>query len=108
MVLPSFAYDRDTWQTGDEVKTELWLVNDHWFAVPNTTVSWRVETATKQIVASGSAPKKVTLAADSSTRLMDVSFKAAAPGKYSLWAKVVDERGQTISENNYEFTVKPK
>ncbi len=108
MVLPSFAYDRDTWASGDEVKTELWLVNDHWFAVPNATVSWRVETATKQIVASGSAPKKVTLAADSSARLMDVNFKAAAPGKYSLWAKVVDERGQMISENNYEFTVKAK
>ncbi|MDX2041513.1 MAG: glycoside hydrolase family 2 TIM barrel-domain containing protein [Acidobacteriota bacterium] len=108
MVLPTFAYDRDTWQSGDEVKTELWLVNDHWFAVPNTTVSWRVETATKQIVASGNALKKVTLEADSSIRLMDVNFKAAAPGKYSLWAKVVDERGQIISENNYEFTVKPK
>ncbi len=108
MVLPTFAYDRDTWQSGDEVKTELWLVNDHWFAVPNATVSWRVENATKQIVASGSAPKKVTLAADSSEKLMDVSFKTAAPGKYSLWAKVVDERGQMISENNYEFTVKPK
>ena len=108
MVLPSFAYDRDTWASGDEVKTELWLVNDHWFAVPNTTVSWRVETATKQIVASGNTPKKVTLAADSSAKLMDVSFKAAAPGKYSLWAKIVDERGQMISENKYEFTVKPK
>jgi beta-mannosidase len=108
MVLPSFAYDRDTWQTDDEVKTELWLVNDHWFAVPNATVSWRVETATKQIVESGSAPKKVTLAADSSIKLIDVSFKVAAPGKYSLWAKVVDERGQMISENNYEFTVKAK
>lgn len=105
MVLPTFAYDRDSWQSGDEVKTELWLVNDHWFAVPNATVSWRVENAAKQIVASGNAPQKVTLAADSSKKLMDVSFKAAAPGKYSLWAKVTDERGQTISENNYEFKV---
>lgn len=108
MVLPSFAYDRDTWLSGEEVKTELWLVNDHWFDVPNTTVSWRVENATKQVVGSGSLPKKMTLAADSSAKVMDVSFKAAAPGKYSLWAKVVDERGQTISENNYEFTVKAK
>ena len=105
MVLPTFAYDRDTWQTGDEVKTELWLVNDHWFAVPNATVSWRVENASKQVVASGKAPQKVTLAADSSLKLMDVNFKAATLGKYALWAKVADERGQTISENNYEFKV---
>ena len=108
MVLPTFAYDRDTWQTGDEVKTELWLVNDHWFAVPNATVTWRVENSSKQIVTTGNAPQKVTLAADSSRKLMDVNFKAAAPGKYLLWAKVTDERGQTISENNYEFTVRPK
>ncbi|MFN0110404.1 MAG: glycosyl hydrolase 2 galactose-binding domain-containing protein [Blastocatellia bacterium] len=105
MVLPTFAYDRDTWQSGDEVKTELWLVNDHWFAVPNATVSWRVENSAKQVVASGKAPQKVTLAADSSAKFMDVSFKAASPGKYALWAKITDERGQTISENNYEFKV---
>ncbi|MBS1790452.1 MAG: beta galactosidase jelly roll domain-containing protein [Acidobacteria bacterium] len=108
MVLPTFAYDRDTWQTGDEIKTELWLVNDHWFAVPNATVSWRVENAAKQIVASGGAPQKVTLDPDSSSKLMDVHFKAAAPGKYSLWAKVADEHGKTISENNYDFLVKQK
>jgi len=105
MVLPSFAYDRDTWQTGDTVKTELWLINDHWFAVPNASVSWRVENAAKQTVANGSVPQKVTIAADSSRKLTDVGFKAGAPGKYALWAKIVDERGKTISENNYEFTV---
>ncbi len=106
MVLPSFAYDRDTWQTGETVKTELWLINDHWFALPNTTVTWRVENATKQVVASGNVPGKVALAADSSEKLMDVRFKAGTPGKYALWGKVTDERGKTISENNYEFTVK--
>ncbi|MDQ3011607.1 MAG: beta galactosidase jelly roll domain-containing protein, partial [Acidobacteriota bacterium] len=106
MVLPSFAYDRDTWQTGELVKTELWLINDHWFAVPNTSVSWRVEEENKRIVASGNASGKVTMATDSSFKLMDVTFKAGAPGKYILWAKVVDERGQTISENSYEFKVK--
>jgi beta-mannosidase len=106
MVLPSFAYDRDTWQPGETVKTELWLINDHWFAVPNATVSWRVEDAGKRIIASGNAPGRVTLAADSSAKLMEVSYKAAAAGKYVLWAKIADERGQTISENSYEFRVK--
>ncbi|MGE0883449.1 MAG: sugar-binding domain-containing protein [Blastocatellales bacterium] len=105
MVLPSFAYDRDTWQSGDTVKTELWLINDHWFQIPNATASWRVEDDAKKIVASINSPQKVTLAADSSRKLMDVSFKAGTPGKYILWAKIVDEQGKTISENNYEFTV---
>ncbi len=106
MVLPSFAYDRDVWDAGETVKTELWLINDHWFAVPNTTITWRVEGSTKQVVAAGKAPNKVTLAPDSSIKLMDVSFNVAALGKYVLWARVVDERGQLISENNYEFKVK--
>lgn len=106
MVLPSFAYDRDRWKSGERVKTELWLINDHWFALPNTTVSWRLVNGDGKVILSGTAPNKVTLAPDSSMKLMEVSFNAGAPGKYTLWARVVDEGGQTISENNYEFKVK--
>jgi beta-mannosidase len=106
LVLPSFAYDRDVWAADEMVKTELWLINDHWFALPNTTITWRVEDSAKQVITSGKAPNNVTLAADSSSKLMDVSFKIGAPGKYILWAQVVNERGQLISENNYEFKVK--
>src|SRR5262249_8850145 len=106
LVLPSFAYDRDTWEVGQTVKTELWLINDHWFAVPNATITWRVEDSAKKVITSDKAINKVTLAPDSSVKLMDVSFTAGTPGQYVLWARVVDEGGQLISENNYEFKVK--
>lgn len=106
MILPSFAYDRDTWRSGETVKTELWLINDHWRAVPDAGVTWRLEDRAGRVVASGKAPQRVTLAADSSMKLMDVSFATPSPGDYTLWARIADERGQTISENNYEFKVK--
>jgi len=106
MVLPSFAYDRDTWQSGETVRTELWLINDHWHAVPNAEVTWRLEDGSRRVVASGRPPLRVTLASDSSAKLMDVNFTAPAPGGYTLWARIVDEHGQVISENNYEFKVK--
>jgi beta-mannosidase len=106
MVLPSFAYDRDSWATDETVKTELWLINDHWHELRDVSVSWRLVDGNGKTVLNGSAPAKITLAADSAMKLMDVNFKAGAPGKYTLWARIADHRGQTISENNYEFKVK--
>ena len=108
MVLPSFAYDRDTWATGETVKTELWLINDHWFAVPDAAVSWRLVNSKGQIVSTGTASGKVTLAADSSMKLTDVSFTAGEPGAYVLWATIKDRAGRTVAENNYELMVRDK
>ncbi|HKX27217.1 MAG TPA: hypothetical protein VJ302_05955, partial [Blastocatellia bacterium] len=106
MVLPSFAYDRDTWASGETIKTELWVINDHWFAIPRTTITWRLEDSQAQVVATGAAPRRIELAPDSSMKLMELALPAGRPGKYTLWAKIADERGQTISENNYEFRVR--
>ena len=106
LVLPSFAYDRDTWRRGETVRTELWIINDNLFVVSGAGISWRLENAQGKVVTRGEAPKRVDIAADSSAKLQDVSFPAGAPGKYTLWAQVVDRQGKTISENNYEFTVK--
>jgi beta-mannosidase len=107
MVVPSFAYERDAWQPGETVKTELWLINDHWYALPNTTITWRLEDSAGRVVTSGKASQAVTLAADSSVKLMDVSLLApTTAGNYTLWARITDERGKVISENSYEFNVK--
>ncbi|MBI1760070.1 MAG: beta galactosidase jelly roll domain-containing protein [Acidobacteria bacterium] len=106
LVLPSFAYDRDTWSPPETVKTALWLINDHWYAVPNAQVTWRLVDSAGRVVTSGRAPQAVTLAADSSLKLLDVTFLAPAVGKYTLWATIADERGNVVSENNYEFQVK--
>ena len=105
MVLPSFAYDRDKWQSGERVSTELWVINDHFHEVPDVSVSWRVVDSRGRTVYSGDYGRKVDLAADSSRKLTDVSFAAGAPGKYTLWATIRDNSGKTISENSYEYAV---
>ncbi len=106
MVVPSFEYDRDTWQAGDEIKTDLWVINDHWFPVPNVTINWQLLDSTGKIVQQGSIPDRLTLGADSSIKISKLNFSIKSTGKYNLWAKIVDERGRQISENNYEFMVR--
>ncbi len=105
MVLPSFAYDRDTWRVGEAVKTELWIINDHLFGVPSVRVSWRVVSSDGAVTARGEAKSGLDLAADSSTKLLDVTFQAGSAGRYTLWATITGADGKTISENSYEFKV---
>lgn len=108
MAVPSFAYDRDAWQKGELVKTELWLINDHWYAIPDATVTWRLLDRDGKTILAGRAPNPVTLAPDSAVKLSDLSFQVETPGQYTLWAKITDPNGQAVSENNYEFKVKDK
>ncbi|MEP7270678.1 MAG: sugar-binding domain-containing protein [Acidobacteriota bacterium] len=105
MVLPSFAYDRDTWRTGEGIKTELWVINDHLFGVPSVRVSWRLVGADGTVSVRGEHKGKLDLAPDSTIKLLDVAFPAGLPGKYTLWATVAGADGKTISENSYEFKV---
>ena len=106
MIAPSFAYDRDTWRPGETVRTELWLLNDHWHAVPDARVTWWLADEAGRVVRPGGPPMRTTLAADSAARLTAVEFPAPGPGSYTLWARIADERGATLAENCYEFAVK--
>jgi hypothetical protein len=65
-----------------------------------------LEDSRAKIISSAAAPGRITLAADSSAKLMDLNLPAGNPGRYTLWAKITDEHGEPISENNYEFRVK--
>jgi beta-mannosidase len=105
MVLPSFAYARDTWVTGERMAPELWVINDHFHELPGVTVSWRVVASDGRITFRGEFAGKVNLAADSSRKLTNVELVAGSPGKYTLWATIRDRDGKTISENSYEFRV---
>ncbi|MGE0101163.1 MAG: glycoside hydrolase family 2 protein [Blastocatellales bacterium] len=106
MVLPSFAYDRDTWRTGEEMKTELWIINDHWYAIPEASVTWSLEDSSGRIVDQGERPYRLTVDADSSKKLADLTVRLKAPGKFILKAVVRDGKGGKISENEVELTVK--
>jgi hypothetical protein len=107
MVLPSFAYDRDAWASGETIKTELWIVNDHLYELNDVRVSWRLVDENGREVEKGAwTGSRLNLEADSSRKLQDLTIRAGTPGRYTLWAQVLDSQGGKISENNYEFEVK--
>jgi hypothetical protein len=103
-VAATFEYDRDEWARSTDVRCGVWAINDRWDAVPNAVVRWRIVNAAEATQASGQWP--VSMPADSSQRLGDVTWKAGQPGRYRLIASVHDAKGASISENIFEFSVK--
>ena len=103
-VLASLEYDRTVWRSGEEFRGGLWAVNDTWSQIRPAVVSWRILDWAEKVAASGefSAP----LEPDSSTKLGEIRWRAAAPGYYRLVAEVKDGSGVRLSENIYEFIVK--
>ncbi|MBK9315303.1 MAG: hypothetical protein IPM55_13845 [Acidobacteria bacterium] len=106
MVLPSFAYDRDTWSAGEELKTELWIINDHWYSIPNATVTWSLHDDSGKSVLQSQRPYRLDITEDSSSKLTDLAIPLRTPGKFTLRATIFDDKGKKISENNVELTVK--
>jgi beta-mannosidase len=104
MVLASLEYDRDVWKLNEELTCGLWVINDHWFAIPDAKIKWRIVDLQGKVYASGE--RAITIAEDSSTKLEDLKWKAEGAGKYELRAEVFDKDGKRISENLYEFEVR--
>jgi beta-mannosidase len=103
MVLPSLEYDRDVWKVGDAFQCGLWIVNDHWYAIPGASVKWRIVDAQGKTYTSGDL--SMDIAEDSSKKLQDLKWKPEAAGKYELRAEVFDNAGKRLAENIYEFEV---
>ena len=104
MVLASLEYDRDVWKVGDDFRCGLWIINDHWFSLPNARVVWKIVDSTGNEATHGEL--NVNIAEDSSVKLDDLRWKAAKFGHYELHAEVIDRSGKRLSENLYEFDVK--
>jgi beta-mannosidase len=102
MVLPSLEFDRDRWKPGETVRCGLWVVNDHWHALPGATVRWRFVDARGHGLARGD--QTLDVAADSSRKLEDLAWAPPGPGRYELEAEVVTADGSRY-ENGYRFTV---
>ncbi|MEW6125722.1 MAG: sugar-binding domain-containing protein [Acidobacteriota bacterium] len=103
MVLPSLEYDKDKWQVGEELVCGLWIINDHWFSIPEAKIQWRIIDAQANVYANGE--RALTISEDSSLKLEDLKWKTERAGKYELRAEVFDKAGTRISENIYEFEV---
>lgn len=104
MVLPSLEYDRDTWRVGEDFSCGLWVINDHWYAIPAARIKWMIVDSSGAAATSGEFI--VDIAEDSSVKVDDLRWKVSAPGKYELRAEVLNKDGEHLSENIYEFEVK--
>lgn len=104
LVLASLEYDRDAWRVGEDFRCGLWIINDHWYAIPGARLKWKIVDSTGAMSTGGELG--VNIAADSSVKLDELRWKAASAGKYELRAEVFDREGQRLSENLYEFEVK--
>jgi beta-mannosidase len=104
MLLPSLEYDRDLWKVGEAFQCGLWIINDHWYAIPAASVKWRIVDGQGKLHASGDL--QTDIAEDSSRKLRDLKWKPEVQGKYELRAEVFDSAGKRLSENLYEFEVK--
>jgi beta-mannosidase len=104
MVLASLEYDRDVWRVGEDFQCGLWIINDHWYAIPGARIKWKI--VDSRGVAATGGELSVNIAEDSSVKLNDMRWKAASAGKYELRAEVFDKAGARLSENLYEFEVK--
>ncbi len=104
-VLASIEYDRDQWHAGETVHCGIWAINDRWETLPGARIDWRILDAAGKQQQSGSYA--TSMPADSSQKLGDADWKAAAPGSYQLKAAVKDSSGKQLSENVFEFDVIP-
>ena len=104
MVLASLEYDRDVWKVGEDFRCGLWIINDHWFSLPNARVVWKIVDSTGTVANRGEVA--VNIAEDSSLKLDDLRWRPTKPGHYELHAEVIDRSGKSLSENVYEFDVR--
>jgi beta-mannosidase len=104
MVLASLEYDRDIWRVGEDFNCGLWIINDNWYAIPGSRITWKIVNSSGTTQTGGEM--SVNIAEDSSTKLDDLHWNAATTGAYVLHAEVFDQEGRRLSENIYEFEVK--
>lgn len=95
-VAVSIDFDRAEWKPGETVRVALWAINDLHREVPNAEIRWQAAGA------AGTIP--CAFPPDSSRKVADVEWRAAAVGSYVLRASVWSN-GRLVSENLYEYSV---
>jgi beta-mannosidase len=104
-VCASIEYDRDTWPTGTPFRCKLWVINDRWEPIANATVRWRIVDAHGREHQAGQ--QRLDVPEDSALPLGLIQWITGPPGRYELRAQVESAAGTQVSENVFEFEVRP-
>ncbi len=102
-VLPSIAgTQQQSWQLGETVPLELWLINDLQRSFPNAQLAYKLKQAQK-VVMQESLPVAIT--PDSGELVRKLTFSSLAIGSYQLSVNVTDQQGHPLGENYFQFAV---
>jgi len=101
-VLPSIAWEKETFSTGEKVVFKLWAINDLWRSFPSSRITYSLRNR-QGVLETGSL--NINLDADSIQHIEDLQWDHLAKGHYQLIMKISDRNGTSLGINTHEFDV---
>jgi beta-mannosidase len=101
-ILPSIVITKQQWKVGESIPVELWLINDLWRSIPNSTLTYTLKRA-ESIVKQDST--EISIAPDSVKLAHKFTLSNLATGNYQLLVKVTDPQGKLLGENSINLNV---
>lgn len=101
-ILPSIVISKQQWKAGESIPVELWLINDLWKSMPNSSFKYtlrRGDTLVKQ----GSIDIAIT--PDSGKLIDKLTFSYLSIGRYQLLVNIANQQGILLGENSIKFDV---
>jgi beta-mannosidase len=101
-VLPSIASSHDGWKKGEKVALDLWITND---TLEDFAGSRLIATLQSPDGYSDEQALQVNVAADSSQKIMTLSWKKLPPGSYRLSVQLENAAREVLGRNLSTFRV---
>jgi beta-mannosidase len=101
-ILPSIVIAKEQWNYSESIPVELWLINDLWRSLPNSTLLYTLKQSA-EIVKQGSI--RIEITPDSGKQIDKLVFSNLSVGNYQLLVKVADAQKNVLGENKIKFSV---
>jgi beta-mannosidase len=102
LVLPSIDQEQESWNAGEKVLLDLWVINDKEEAFPGSKLIANLR-CHNEIVQSQSFA--VDLAGDSAARVSTLAWRELPVGSYDLSVRIEDSHGDILGSNHSSFQV---
>jgi beta-mannosidase len=101
-ILPSIVLTKQEWKVGESIPIELWLINDLWKSMPNSSFKYTLQSG-KTIVEQGSID--IVITPDSGKLIDKLTFSDLPLGTYQLLVNIANQQGTILGENSIKFDV---
>lgn len=103
-VLPSIAWEKEHFTTGETAQFKLWVINDLLKPFPKSRLSYSLRNA-KTLLETRTLT--IDIEADSGQQIKTLEWKNLPAGHYEIVARVKDGNGNNLGINSHEFDIKP-